>query len=272
MIYKIFILALMLPSLAIAEGKKSKMTPLDSAYVAAQKSEERQSNFYNTFLNSELFIPTHTSPEIEQHRRASENESISPIFVEADGIQYLMLFDSEERLSSWAQREVGFVALPGHAVVEMMSPEFHWILNVGTDYVKTFAPEEIQWLKSNLAQTKGQEAKMAAGTNVLIGAPAKVPSGLIESLVNTIKRNPEIKRAYLGQVHYEKEGEVPHLALVFEAPKLSQSVLEAIRTDLAIATKGFVGESEYIDILVDDGTGVANEIAKAVKPFYETKE
>jgi len=272
MIKSILILALLLPSLAMAEGNKSKMTPLDSALAAAQKNEEHQSEFYNAFLNSELFIPTHTMPDNDQRRRASENESISPIFVESEGVQYLMLFDSKERLRSWAQREVGFVALPGHAIVEMMSPEFHWALNVGTDHVKIFVPEEIQWLKSSLAQSKGQETKMAAGTNVLIGAPAKIPNGLIDSLTHNIKRNPEIKRAYLGQVYYEKEGEIPHLALVLDVPNLPKSTLDAIRTDLSTASKGFLSESEYIDILVNDSTGVAHEITKAVKPFYEIKK
>jgi len=255
----------------MAEGNKSKMTPLDSAYASAQKSEEHQSIFYNTFLNSELFIPTHDIPEKDQHKRAGENESISPIFIESEGVQYLMLFDSKERLSAWAQKEVGFVALPGHTVVEMMSQEIHWVLNAGTEYVKTFVPEEIQWLKQNLAESKGQETKTAAGTSVFIGAPANIPKGLIESLLGTIKRNSEIKKAYLGQVHYDKEGEAPHLALVINISNLPQATIEAIRKDLSTATKGFLGESEYIDIMVNDSSGVAKEVTKTVKPFYEIK-
>lgn len=271
MIKYILIIALLLPSLTIAQWNKNKMTSLDTAYMAAQESEEHQSSFYNTFLNSELFIPTHDIPEKDQHKRASENESISPIFVESEGIQYLMLFDSKERLSTWAKKEVGFVALPGHAVVEMMSAEIHWALNVGTEYVKTFVPEEIQLLKQNLAESKGQETKVTAGTSVFIGAPENVPKGLIESLLNNIKRNSEIKKAYLGQVHYDKKGETPHLALVIKISNIPQSTIEAIRKDLATATKGFLGESEYIDIMVNDGSGVANEVTKSVKPFYESK-
>jgi len=270
MIKYIFILAIILPTIAVAEGNKSKMTPLDSAYASAQKNEEQQSTFYNTFLNAELFIPTHDMSEEDQHKRAGEDETISPIFIESEGVQYLMLFDSKERLSAWAQKEVGFVALPGHAIVEMMSPEIHWALNVGTEYVKTFVPEEIQWLKQNLAESKGQETNVAAGTSVFIGAPANIPNGLIESLLNNVKRNSEIKKAYLGQVHYDKEGEIPHLALVLNISNLPQSTFDAIRKDLATATKGFLGESEYIDIMINDGTGVAYEVTKSVKPFYES--
>jgi hypothetical protein len=266
----ILIFALLLPSLTTAQGNKNKMTSLDSAYMAAQESEEHHSSFYNTFLNSELFIPTHDKPEQDQDRRTSENESISPIFVESEGVPYLMLFDSKEKLSAWAQKEVGFVALSGHTVVEMMSAEIHWTLNVGTEYVKIFVPEEIQWLKQNLAESKGQEIKMAVGTNITIGTPASVSNGLIELLLNKIKRNSEIKKAYLGQVHFDKEGEIPHLALVLNISDIPQSTIEAITKDLVIATKGFLGESEYIDIMVNNGSGVAHEVTKSVKPFYES--
>ena len=268
MIKRILIL-LLLSSIAQAEGDKKKMTPLDTAYVAAMKNEDKQSEFYNIFLNSELFIPTHETPEKDQLRRADEDESISPIFIESNGIQYLMLFDSKERLSSWAQREVGFVALPGHAIVEMMSDEFYWALNVGTEHVKTFEPDEIKWLKQTVAQSKGQSTKVASGTEVLIGAPAKIPDGLIESLIKNLNsRNNEVKRAYLGQVLYVKENEVPHLVLVLDVGKLPESIIEAISNDLAIATKGFIGKSEYIDIMVKNNSGIANDIINAVQPFY----
>lgn len=268
MIKNILILAIILPAYVLAEG--NKMTPLDSAYVSAHKSGEHQSAFYNTFLNAELFIPTHDAPQEDHEKRAGENETISPIFIESDGIHHLMLFDSKERMSSWAQRKVGFVALPGHAIVEMMDSKFHWVLNVGTEYVKTFVSDEIQWLKQNLAKSKGQEQSMEAGTKILIGEPNNTPEGLIESLLNNVKRNSEIKKAYLGQVHYDKEGEKPHLALVLNIQDIPESTINAIREDLAIATKGILGDSEYIDIMINNGSGVANEVTKVVKPFYES--
>lgn len=263
-----FILLISLPLVTHAQGEKNYMSPLDSAYVAAMQNADEQSTFYNAFFNAELFIPTHTMPKSDQQRRA-DDESISPIFVESEGVQYLMLFDSKERLSAWAQREVGFVAMPGHAVVEMMNTDFHWALNAGTEYMKTFVPDEIQWLKEIIANSKGQKTSLAKGTNVLIGTPATIPEGLVESLSKNLARNNEIKRAYLGQVHYETQGEKPHLALVLDANELQQSTIDAIRKDLAIATKGFLGESEYIDIMFKNESGVANEITKMVKPFYE---
>ena len=264
----LFLLLISLPLITQAQGEINYMSPLDSAYAAAMKNADEQSIFYNAFFNAELYIPTHKIPEAEQQRRAGDNESISPIFVESEGVQYLMLFDSKERLSSWAQREVGFVAMPGHAIVEMMNTDIHWALNVGTEHMKTFAPDEIQWLKETVAKSKGQQTKVSKGTNVLIGAPAIIPEGLVESLSKNLSRNSEVKRAFLGQVHYETQGEKPHLALVLEVNELPRSTIDAIRKDLASATKGFLGESEYIDIMFKNESGMASEITKIVDPFH----
>ena len=243
------------------------MTSLDQAYVEASQSG-KESVFYDAFLSSTIFIPTINAPGKESNRRTGENDTISPIIIESDGAKYLMLFDTKERLASWAQREVGFAALPGHAIVEMMGTDFHWALNVGTEHMKTFVPEEIQWLKERT--NEAQEERIASGTQVITGAPAKIPAGLIESLKKNLStRNSEVKAAYLGQVYYVREGEKPHLALVIDIATKEKSLIEAICQDLAVSTKGFLGEGEYIDIMVNDGNGTTLEITKAVKPFYK---
>jgi len=159
----------------LVKGEIQTLTPLDQAYVEATQGG-KESVFYNAFLSTTIFIATVNAPEKEQNRRAGENDSISPIIIESDGANYVMLFDTKERLASWAKREVGFAALPGHAIVEMMSTDFHWVLNVGTEHMKILVPEEIQWLKENLK--KALEQTMPSGTQVIIGAPAKIPAGL----------------------------------------------------------------------------------------------
>lgn len=266
---QLLLLTILISSIAYARESNTDMTPLDQAYIEATKNS-KESVFYNEFLNSTIFIPTINVPEEDKHSRAEDDDTISPIIIESNGEKYLMLFDSKERLASLAQREVGFAALPGHAIVEMMGPDFHWALNIGTEYTKTFVPDEIEWLKGNLKNI--EEKSVSSGTQVLIGAPAKIPDGLIESITKSLSsRNNEVKSAYLGQVYYVQDGEKPHLALVIETEIKDKSIIEAISQDLAVSTKGVLGEDEYIDILVNDGNGTALEITKAVKPFYVRK-
>lgn len=245
------------------------MTTLDESYVTAMQTKQ-EAVFYNAFLNATIFIAIADSPTSESTKRAGSNETISPIIIESNGEKYIMLFDTKERLAAWAKSKVGVAALPGHAIVEMMGTDCHWALNVGTDHVKTFVPDEIAWLKRNL--TKAQAESVPAGTKMLIGAPAKIPSGLVEALKNTISsRNPEVKSAYLGQVVYARDGDRPHLALVIEVNTKDKVAINAICQDLAVATTGLLGEGEHIDIMANDGNGTALEITKAVKPFYSKR-
>jgi SseB protein C-terminal domain/SseB protein N-terminal domain len=183
-----------------------------------------------------------------------------------------MLFDTKERLSKWAKREIGFVRMPGNAIVEMMDSSTHWALNVGTEYYKEFTPDEIKWLKSSLEESKTKEIILKEETKVFIGEPAKIPDGLIDSFKKAAVRNEEVRETYLAQVYYVREGEQPHLALVLRLDPVSKSVVGEIRNDFAIASRGYLGEGEYIDIHIDDGTVTPNEIIKTVGPFYTRKK
>ena len=42
--------------------------------------------------------------------------------------------------------------LPGHLLAEMSTEELFWAMNIGTEYSKQFAPDEIAWLKDVVAQ------------------------------------------------------------------------------------------------------------------------
>jgi peptidyl-prolyl cis-trans isomerase C len=58
-----------------------------------------------------------------------------------------MLFDTEERLKSWATDDVKWVGVPGYVLAATTMPPLHWALNVGTEHSKQFLPDEIAWLR-----------------------------------------------------------------------------------------------------------------------------
>jgi hypothetical protein len=126
------------------------MNDLDQALVNFQQNaddEAHRRQLYDLFLNSVFFVPTH-----EEQGEGAEGESapqgqVIPLIIEAGGNDYLMLFDSEERLRNWAQAEVNFIEVPGHVIAAMSAAPLHWALNVGTEFSKEFLPEEIAWLR-----------------------------------------------------------------------------------------------------------------------------
>lgn len=140
------------------------MTALDTALGILRQDiddQKGQSQFYDLFLNSTFYVPT--LPDEEQGAVAASEAAppgeVLPLIIEAQGNDYLMLFDSRERLNSWAEAEVGFVEVPGHVLAATSSPPLHWALNVGTEYSKQFLPDEIAWLKEVVERCNAVAAK-----------------------------------------------------------------------------------------------------------------
>ncbi len=252
------------------------MTPLDHAFVAALRNDDERSAFYSLFLNTELFIPVYDIPKEEGESIAGENDTISPLILEYEDERYVMLFDTQEKLQNWVQDgvdfEIGVVGLPGHAIVEMMSTDLNWALNVNTEHSKTFVKEEIELLKGFIEQIGG-DMTLGAGAEVLVGAPAEIPVGLIDALSEKLgQKQDNITRAWLGQVHYVQDGEIPHLALVLEITGLEHPEIRAIFDDLAKTAQPFLTSPDYMDILVAGESDISGGVMNSVDPFYSSKE
>jgi hypothetical protein len=247
---------------------EDKMTPIDKAYEVAIKDQTKAGEFYNLFLRSNIFVPTFDVPEREGAKRADGQESFNPVIIENEGRKTLILFDTLERLQGYATREIGYVAMPGHAILEAMPVGLHWALNHTTDHHKEFTPEEIAHLKKQFEESRAKATTVKQGTQIMIGAPAKIPEGLVEALQATLKRNEEVTSARLGQVYIAAEGEVPHLALVVRTGGISDTVKQAMIKDLSTTCRGKLGDGEHIDILVDEPGQISDGIVSEVEPFH----
>lgn len=132
------------------------MNEIDSALEtlrADPDDHKAQSGFYDLFLNTSFFIPT-VDEMIETEDKTGTEKIEVPLVIVADGIDYLVFFDEQQRLYDWAEKEVPCLQLQGHVLAEMTPAELHWAMNIGTDYNKQFAPDEIAWLKDVVERCK----------------------------------------------------------------------------------------------------------------------
>ncbi len=142
------------------------MTALDQALEYFRENPEEatsSSKFYDLFLNTLFYVPT-VMEKLEVEAPEEEEDLSVPMIVEVDGLNYLMLFDTEKRLKDWAQQDAPFLTVPGHMISEFAAPDLYWALNVGTDYAKQFVPEETAWIKSVVAQCKSEIVKQTGAT------------------------------------------------------------------------------------------------------------
>lgn len=138
------------------------MTELDQVLADFMDDEKKQDPFYNLVLNSKFYMPVHSDDAEIGEKQISQDANIQPLIVESEDNHYLVMFDTEERLTDWAQKAVNYVVLPGFVIVQMTPDKLHWAMNMGTDYPKQFVPEEITWLKE-VVQQNLQEAEKSEG-------------------------------------------------------------------------------------------------------------
>ena len=130
-------------------GAPEGVSELDQALLALREDmndPKRQSKFYDIFLNTPFCVPTLGPQDIEGETTPEEGE-VLPLVIESEGNDYLMLFDSEERLKSWAGDDVRWVGIPGHVLAATTMPPLRLAMNVGTEFSKEFHPDEIAWLR-----------------------------------------------------------------------------------------------------------------------------
>jgi hypothetical protein len=259
---------LLLPPQMGSAQTGGQVTQLDKSLIAAQQDNSKANDFYNLFLNTDVYIPTRDMPEKDTVSRAEEGEKFTPVIIDRGGKKYLPIFDTLERLQAWANRSIGYVRISTHALLRGIGNDIHIVLNIGTDYYKEFVSEELKMLREAVAATTPKEQKLPAGTQVFVGAPAKIPSGLQEAVKTCLNKNKEVKAAYLGQVMINKEGEKPHLVLVLEMEPATENVFSAINQDVGVAIKGLLKDGEYLDLMTYDGQGLTASIVRQIKPFY----
>ncbi len=129
------------------------MTELDEAIKLGFEDPKKQHLFYDLFLNSIFYIPV-----VDEGENAKNEEGALPLLVEANGKTYLMLFDTKQKLTDWANKEAKYLPVQGHAIAELSSSNIYWALNYGTELQKFFEPDEIKWLKE-IVQKANKDSK-----------------------------------------------------------------------------------------------------------------
>lgn len=134
----------------VATTEESReMSGLDQALQALRQdmnNARRQSKFYDLFINTTFCVPTLDQQELDGESAVGEGQ-VLPLIIESEGNDYLMIFDSEERLKAWAAEDVKWVGVPGYVLAATTMPPLHLAMNVGTEYSKQFLPDEIAWLR-----------------------------------------------------------------------------------------------------------------------------
>ena len=133
-----------------ATEEPQEMTKLDNVLMTLRQDmndSKGQSKYYDLFLNATFYVPNLDKQALDGEDVTLQEGQVLPLIIESEGNDYLMLFDTQERLQAWGNPGVTWVEIPGYVLAATSMPPLHWALNVGTEYSKQFHPDEIAWLR-----------------------------------------------------------------------------------------------------------------------------
>ncbi|MDU8928844.1 SseB family protein [Alisedimentitalea sp. MJ-SS2] len=120
-------------------------TALDIAHREMETSDTARLRFYEVFADSELFLLL---------AGEAVGDQVEPEAIEVEGRPYVLAFDSEERLASFAGQVSDFAMVSGRGLVEMLGGQEVGIgLNLEAPSAVLLPPEALSWLASTLAET-----------------------------------------------------------------------------------------------------------------------
>ena len=237
-------------------------TALDLALIKSDAGEAEAQAFYDTFFTTRLYIPT-TDPE-----PGAEEGSVTLLVAEIDGEGVVPVFDSQERLTEWAERELPFTVLAGHALIEHLDPEIQIALNAGYAQFKLFVCEELDWLRAQLHQS----VRALDGDDV--GAAqsftdAEAPPELTTALGQALARNVLVAAAFLVAAA-KKEADLDRWLLVLDVGDADEAIFTEVARDVGIAAHAVLGAQAVMDVIAFNPSEEPGlELLRlGIEPFY----
>lgn len=171
-------------------------TPIDHAHAAMEAAPEDDTarlKFFDRLAEAELFLML---------AREAEGDQVEPELFDVGDARFVLVFDTEDRLSAFAGRAVPYAALSGRSIVGMLAGQGIGIaLNPEVAPSSILLPNDaVDWL----AETVSQGPSEAEARPEQLNAPSGLPSGLLEAIDTKLRTTTGLaRRGYLAEVVYD---------------------------------------------------------------------
>lgn len=127
-------------------------TPLDEAFVSALKDRKFANFFYDTFLNTVIYMPV--KKEGSEKALGVEldiKDKFFPYFISFENGRAVPVFDSQERLEKWGEgQSLDYLRIKAHLLLKLLGPSMSIFLNGGTPFEYILTSEIIELLRKSM--------------------------------------------------------------------------------------------------------------------------
>jgi len=159
--------------------------------------------------------------------KEAEGGQISPVLFQTEDGDFVLGFDSEERLAAFVSETSAHAVLPGRVLIAMLAGQGPGLaVNLGAAQEMVFEPEQVAWLAETLELAL--ETENTAQPREL-RAPVDLPGRFVTALDARLARAGGLARAaFLAQALY-KDGSARHILAVIDAvPGAEEAIAGAI--------------------------------------------
>lgn len=253
-------------------GRKSPSNPrLEKAMRELAKGEDpaKRREVYQELLKSTLILSTPQPLEGKANQHKSGKKPA------------MLAFTSEEALLKWKKEGTPYIALGAKDIfsLALQSEMESIVINpAGPTGGELTLPEIHILAEGAIPQAATQEGatdlEVKAGTEVLVGAPAKPPSEkLLAALRESLAGYPEVQAAYFIQIAIG--GGNPHWAVGIELGSKAKGQGSTKGPEIFQAVGPVAGKhlaaNEYLDFALLEPGPLFSEVNKVVQPFYQKK-
>jgi len=223
-------------------------TEIDTAHAnmsANPDDDAARLRFYERIADSELYLLLAGEPDGDQ---------VSPELFDVKDQKFALVFDREERLSSFVGRAAPYAGLPGRGLIQMLDgQDVGLALNLEVaPSAMLIPPDAVDWL----AETLRNAPEETQGTLSELRSPGSLPEEVVTGLDRKLAIAAGLaSHAYLAGAVY-KEGGVGHILAFVDARDGSEKAL-AHAAGEALTFSGI--EAGTIDVMfVSSGDEVAD--------------
>ena len=199
-------------------------TALDQAATAMSEEPDNDATrlaFYERLASSQLFLLLEDEPV---------GETIEPRVFELSNGTFVLAFDTEDRLTTFAEGPAPYAALPGRAIVELLADQSIGLgLNLGVAAPALVPSDAIAWLAQTLSTRPSEQDE----TPERFDPPSSLPETLLTALDSRLALAGGLASlAYLVAVTYSGGRRGHLLALIDPAPGAEATLARAVQEAL----------------------------------------
>lgn len=228
------------------------MTPLDTAHAAmdAGESDALRRAFWDLVAATELHLWLDGEPE---------GEALSPQVFEIEGGQYALAFDTEDRLSAFAEGITPYAAMAGRRLAGLLAASGLGLgLNFGAPSQTLLPPDLVAWL----AGVGAPAFETVTERPTRLGRPTLAEEGVATLDRRLAATEGMARTAWLAQATWP-DGRTSHLLAVDEViPGAAESIAHFVAEGLS-----FSGGAALDVMTVTAGSPLEGELAKVALRF-----